>query len=258
MKINQVFPAWPPGTVATTAFLQAQGVSPKLARQYCASGWLEDVGHGAYIRHGERAGWPGAVYALQNHLGRDVHPGGRTALQLHGLAHDLPLAARPVVDLYGPPGLRLPVWLREHDWQATLQYTGTGLFTQASATVQHPFGNFSLAVSTPEQAILEVLDGVPERDAFESAQALMEGLSTLRSKLMQSLLESCTSVKVKRLCLYLGDHLELPWRKRLDDSRVDLGTGKRQIVPGGKLDARYGITVPKDTQRQIREDRDHA
>lgn len=33
--------------MATTAFLDAHGVSPKLARQYCASGWLEDAGHGA-------------------------------------------------------------------------------------------------------------------------------------------------------------------------------------------------------------------
>lgn len=247
MKINRVFPEWPHGTVATTAFLEAHGVSRKLASQYCASGWLEDVGRGAYIRRGDRVAWPGAVYALQQRLGGDVHPGGRTALQLQGLAHDLALASRPMVELYGPPGLRLPVWLVEHDWQATLQYVGTGLFTQPPAVLQHAFGNFSLAVSTPEQAILEVLDGVPGRDAFESAQALMEGLPTLRPKVMQSLLESCTSVKVKRLCLYLGDHLALPWRKRLDDSRIDLGTGKRQIVPGGRLDARYGITVPRES-----------
>ncbi len=247
MKINRVLPEWPHGTVATSAFLDAHGVSPKLARQYCASGWLEDAGHGAYLRHGDSVAWPGAVYALQVHLGRDVHPGGRTALQLLGLAHDLALGSRPVVDLYGPPGLRLPVWLREHDWQVTLQYVGTGLFTQPPATAPHAFGNFSLTVSTPEQAILEVLDGVPERDAFAAAQALMEGLPTLRPKLLQSLLESCTSVKVKRLCLYLGDHLALPWRKRLDERRIDLGTGKRQIVVGGRLDTRYGITVPRES-----------
>lgn len=247
MKINQVFPEWPHGTVATTSFLGAHGVSPKLARQYCASGWLEGVGHGAYIRKGDKVTWPGAVYALQTQPCRDVHPGGRTALQLHGLSHDLALASRPHVELFGPPGLRLPVWFLEHDWLATLHYVGTGLFTDSPAPTQHAFGNFSLGISTPEQAILEVLDGVPGRDAFESAQALMEGLPTLRPKLMQSLLETCTSVKVKRLCLYLGDHLQLPWRKRLDDSRIDLGTGKRQIVPGGRLDARYGITVPRES-----------
>lgn len=247
MKINQTFPYWPHGTVATTAFLEAHGVSRKLASQYCTSGWLEDVGRGAYIRRGDRVSWPGALHALQQRLGGAVHPGGRTALQVQGLAHDLAMASRPVVELYGPPGLRLPVWLLEHDWQATLQYVGTGLFTQPPATLQHAFGNFSLAVSTPEQAILEVLDGVPDRDAFESAQVLMEALPTLRPKLMQSLLENCTSVKVKRLCLYLGDYHGHPWRVRLDDSRIELGTGKRQIVPGGRLDARYGITVPRDS-----------
>jgi hypothetical protein len=29
-------------------------------------------------------------------------------------------------------------------------------------------------------------------------------------------------------------------------SRVDLGSGKRVLVKGGKLDPRYNITVPSD------------
>ena len=47
-----------------------------------------------------------------------------------------------------------------------------------------------------------------------------------------------------RKCWYL-DAL-FPWLKRLDKKAVDLGTGKRMLVKGGKLDARYQITVPED------------
>jgi hypothetical protein len=74
----------------------------------------------------------------------------------------------------------------------------------------------------------------------------MEGLPTLRPKLLQKLLEACTSVKAKRLFLHLADATGMPWRDALDDARIDLGKGKRQVVAGGRLDARYGITVPKD------------
>jgi hypothetical protein len=75
----------------------------------------------------------------------------------------------------------------------------------------------------------------------------MEGLPSLRAGLMQELLEVCTSVKVKRLCLHFADVTHMPWRTALVDDRIDLGVGKRQIVAGGRLDARYNITVPRET-----------
>ena len=61
---------------------------------------------------------------------------------------------------------------------------------------------------------------------------------------MQSLLERCASVKVKRLFMVLAESCQHPWVKKLDLSKVDFGKGKRMLVRGGRLDSKYNITVP--------------
>jgi hypothetical protein len=246
MKINRLLQAWPRGTVGLHAFFARHGVSRKLAEQYVRSGWIDPVGVGAFVRRGDNVGWEGALYAVQQHVGKAIHPGARTALELSGLAHYLRLGSRRRVDLLGPPGQRLPRWLLQHDWAVDLHYVGTSLFdSDKVGMTSKAFGEFSLALSSPERAILEVLEGVPGDTAFDEAQQLMEALPTLRPKLLQKLLEACASVKVKRLCLYLADATHMPWRAALDEARIDLGSGKRQVVVGGQWNARYGITVPR-------------
>ena len=74
----------------------------------------------------------------------------------------------------------------------------------------------------------------------------MEGLTGLRPKLMQELLAACSSVKAKRLFLFLADICRHAWSEKLDVLILDLGKGKRSIVKGGRLDIRYQITVPKN------------
>lgn len=250
MKINRLLQAWPRGTVALHPWLARNGVSPKLAEAYRKGGWIDAVGRGAFVRRGETVGWPGAVYALQAYGGKKVHPGGRTALELHGYAHFLRLGEKPAVRLYGAPGERLPAWFLGHDWDATVRYSTMKLFARddASSWTEKAFGDFSLRLSGPERAMLECLDGVPEETSFEEARLLMEGLAGLRPAMVQRLLEACRSVKVKRLFLFLADEAGHPWQAKLEDKRVDLGTGKRLVVRGGQLDPRFLITVPKTPQ----------
>ncbi|MDI1337495.1 MAG: type IV toxin-antitoxin system AbiEi family antitoxin domain-containing protein, partial [Lacunisphaera sp.] len=76
------------------------------------------------------------------------------------------------------------------------------------------------------------------------ARLLFEGLGTLRPALLQTLLEKCTSVKVKRLFLHLAELQRHPWLRELDQSRISLGRGKRVLVAGGRLDPKFLITVP--------------
>jgi hypothetical protein len=54
-------------------------------------------------------------------------------------------------------------------------------------------------VSVPERAWLELLADVPHRITFEMAEAIADGLRTLRPALLQQLLETVMSVKVRRL-----------------------------------------------------------
>ena len=74
---------------------------------------------------------------------------------------------------------------------------------------------------------------------------LMEGLSTLSPTRLQTLLGDCRSVKVKRLFFFFADRHKHAWLKRLDRSVIDLGSGKRMLVKGGRFDAQHLITVPE-------------
>ena len=93
--------------------------------------------------------------------------------------------------------------------------------------------------------MLELLDEVPQRETFHQADVLMEGLRNLSPRRLQALLTACRSVKVKRLFLWFTERHQHPWLKRLDRNHIDLGKGKRMLVRGGKLDAKFKITVPE-------------
>ncbi|MHB8426104.1 MAG: type IV toxin-antitoxin system AbiEi family antitoxin domain-containing protein [Gammaproteobacteria bacterium] len=73
----------------------------------------------------------------------------------------------------------------------------------------------------------------------------MEGLTNLRPRLVQSLLEHCTSVKVKRVFMVLAEGCGHPWARKLDPMKIVFGKGKRVLVKGGRFDARYSISVPE-------------
>jgi hypothetical protein len=74
---------------------------------------------------------------------------------------------------------------------------------------------------------------------------LLENQRTLRPKVMQSLLETCSSVKVKRLFMFMAERARLPVVTKLARERIDLGTGARSIVPKGAYVAKYEIVVPR-------------
>jgi hypothetical protein len=54
-------------------------------------------------------------------------------------------------------------------------------------------------------------------------------------------------VKAKRLFFWLAERQGYAWFKKLDPDRFDLGHGKRVIVKGGRLDRKYLITVPEES-----------
>ena len=102
-----------------------------------------------------------------------------------------------------------------------------------------------LIVSTPERAILEVLLDLPEKISFEHADELVQSLTSLSPQNLQQLLEGCKNVKVKRVFLWLADRYNYPWLSRLDLDKIDLGSGNRMLVKGGKLNTKYKISVPE-------------
>jgi len=245
-KLNRLLRVWPQGTVAASRWLEQQGAYQQLRQTYEKGGWIERIGQGGYIRAGEMVEWTGGLYALQRQLRLSVHAAAKTALQMHGYAHFLPLGKGAPVTLFGSAGVRLPGWFRRHAWGVSLCYVATRMFLDDPdmGLADKAMGNWSVRLSAPERAMMELLYLVPDRESFSEASLLMEGLTTLRPGLVQSLLEQCRSIKVKRLFMFLAEHHNHPWVKRLDLSKVDFGKGKRMLVKGGCYDTKYRITVP--------------
>ncbi|MFH2220092.1 MAG: type IV toxin-antitoxin system AbiEi family antitoxin [Pseudomonadota bacterium] len=246
-KINRLISQWPRGTPAAASYLNTEGFSHDLLTRYKKSGWVQSFGRGAYILYGDKVEWPGALYALQTQLGLNVYPGGKTALELKGYAHYLP-AGKGKVFLYGKQGQVLPNWFKGERLGADIIMTRTNLFPEDSQYGLSEFKEreFSIKIASPERAAMEMLHLVPRKIGFDEAFLIMENLATLRSEIVQRLLVMCRSIKVRRLFMFMAEKHGHPWVSDLDAERLDLGKGKRVIVPKGRFDRKYRITVPSD------------
>ncbi len=250
-KINQRLLDAPTGAVLTLAWLKARGISSKLANYYATSGWLHRVGDGAFTLKSGTPDWLGAVFGLQ-HKPTPLHPGGQTALELVGLAHFLPLGDQAPIYLFDRSGERLPEWFKRLPWAGRVQHVRTNFLPPDLGLREHQAGSFSVRVSDPERAILEfLLHLTTDQAGYEHASLLFESLGTLRPSLIQALLEKCSSVKVKRLFLHLAEKHGHPWLLKLEVAKVSLGSGKRVLFPGGRLDPKYLITVPAAAETPI-------
>jgi hypothetical protein len=115
------------------------------------------------------------------------------------------------------------------------------------AVVPKPFGAWDWPVpyATVELALLELLADVRQAADFDFADKFFEATTMLRPALVRELLLACSHVLAKRLFLWFAARHRHAWFSKLDTKRVDLGRGKRLVVKGGALDARYQITVPR-------------
>jgi hypothetical protein len=249
-KMNQVLQKWPRGTVATQAWLNKLGVSNKLANWHVGSGWLVRFGSGAFAQAGDSVDWRGALYALQTQLAMTVHVGGRTALELEGRSHFVPLGTQKQIILISDRSETLPAWFLNHRWDVHLEHHTIRLFDEVptTATVTQDCGRFDVLMSSTERAIMEQMHLARSNEDVTQAYQLMEGLTALRPNVVQVLLEHCRSAKVKRLFLWSAEACQHAWFSRVDLSRVNLGKGKRQIYKGGQFNQKYQITVPKQEE----------
>lgn len=237
----------PEGQLVDRTWLKARGFDRPRVDYFMRTGALEAVARGIYRRPGPPLKWQHVVYSLQE-LGHDVHVGGRSALELQGLAHYVAMQTRARIDLYSPA--KLPSWLAklefpyqfvEHRLKLVEQVPEVGLTTV-------PFGHWDWPIryATWELAFLELFAEVDSPGDFDYADKLCEGASVMRPWLIQKLLEACSNVKAKRLFLWFARRHNHPWFAKLDTRAVDLGRGKRMIVQGGALDSQYLITVPRE------------
>jgi hypothetical protein len=203
------------------------------------------------------------------------HVGGLSALELRGYAHFLKPRGAAEIHLYAKR--LLPTWVSAVPLREKLVGHRDRLFAPAPARrgvagllgpdksgrtgstdafrqnlTAEPWGewDWDILYSTPERAILELLEQVPQTESVVHADAIFAGLADLSSRRMMALLAGCRSIKVKRVFLALAGRHHHSWVPRVqeaaDRGEIDLGRGKRVLVPGGRLHPKYLITLPPE------------
>jgi len=241
----------PDGLLVDRNWLKLKGFKRPLVDYYCRTGKLEAVARGVYRRPGPPLKWQHVVYSLQE-MGFAVHVGGRSALDHQGLAHYLPMGCE-TVHLYSQR--KLPSWLKKLTVNASFETHYHTLLSEQAETLGYntqPFGawDWPLNYSTRERAFLEYLDSLSHNSLFDMADKYMQGATTLRPKLVMSLLLACKKIKTKRLFLWLADRHNYAWFKYIDITKIELGRGKRMIGKGGVLNTKFNITVPRELEQQ--------
>lgn len=270
---------FPPGLLLSASWLQEQGYPSNLLAYYVSAGKLESAARGVYRTPGTPLKWQSVVATLQLNEGSWSHVGGRTAIVQRGLGHYARTREAETIQLFGPE--TLPSWVNKlglperfeqrrdaafkdlrvcRDEKGTLHQFGKNEGPISSeklpdlGLVEVKWGTFDwpLIFSTEERAILELLQNVPERESIHEAYVLLQGLVNLRPRRVSALLRACQNIKAKRLFLALAERAGHAWFRHLDLDGVELGSGKRSLFPGGKLDPKYHITLPADLGEHAR------
>lgn len=247
----------PAGFLVDSSWLAKHGISRFLTQKYLKSGWLERVTRGVFRRpapasfRADTIDWKTCLLSVQHIMGHPIHVGGISALSLHGHEHYLRFGGDAPIWVYGQS---IPSWLTKLPLNATLTTRSTSLFAEATlglspqqkmhASSSLPW-DWSLTLSTPERAVLEAMDELPDHESFHSLDLVFESLTTLRPRMLAALLKSCKKIKVTRLFFVFADRHDHGWRKRLAPAEFNLGRGDRALVKGGRIHPRYRIMVPE-------------
>jgi hypothetical protein len=270
-KLNRLERLLPEGLLVDAGWLRKQGFSSSLRSKYVKNGWLEQPTRQVYRRKRGSLKWEQVVISLQTLLNQNLIVGGRTALDLQGYAHYL-IHETKEVHLYGPK--RPPTWVNKLSIGVQFVWHNSGqLFREVTprpestlaelsseskqnllsdpqstnfAVQQWGQWTWSIILSSPERALLELLNELPDEESFHQVDKLVEGLANLSPRRLEKLLVDCKSVKVKRLFFFFADRHNHAWLKLLHKEAIDLGKGKRMLVRGGKLNVAYQITVPEN------------
>ncbi|MCY4001578.1 MAG: type IV toxin-antitoxin system AbiEi family antitoxin domain-containing protein [Bacteroidetes bacterium] len=249
----------PHGLLVDTAWLTARGIDYKSIHYYVEQRWIERIVRGVYRRPLPKGAistylpWQAIAISLQRLHGYNVHLGGKIALNIAGHSHYVMMGKSQPVHLYGD----VPPWVKRLPATDRIVVRNTSLFGDSTLGIidNHPvhpsrqwavgIWRWPLRASSPERAILELIDELPKHISFEYVQLTLEMMRNADPELLMELLKICRSIKVKRLFFVYAEFLELDWVKDLDPDQIDFGKGPRALVPGGDFESKYQISLPK-------------
>lgn len=199
--IKRLLVGIPRGAPFDIATLKRLGITSQAASHYAKEGWLVRIGHGVYAFPNDELTPHGMVKLLQNKI-KGLHIGGKSALALQGVRHNL--RTREQMVLWGDSRCVLPHWFTS---QQPARYVSAKLFTWtdkelSKLTLTTPPGlSKDLLVSSPERSTMELLFDVGKTESLEESRNIFDGLSNLRRDVTGRLLACCSSVKTVRLFL---------------------------------------------------------
>ena len=244
-KINRLLQKQPAGALFFSSWMKDNGISYELQRRYRDSDWLTPIGTGVMIRTGENPTIIGALSSLNNQTDKHFYFGGLSALELAGYTHYIPMG-RQVMYVGYPKDEWVPSWLKKHDWGVDLLFVTSNYFDSYTGITSMLQGAFEILASTPERAFMECLNLVPKYYNLMDLYYIMEQLTALHPNMVQVVLEKNTSVKMKRLFLYMAEKAGHAWFGDLDLTKIDTGSGKREIVANGVYDSKYQLIIPEE------------
>ncbi|MDO4179679.1 type IV toxin-antitoxin system AbiEi family antitoxin [Bacteroides acidifaciens] len=243
-KINNLRQQIPSNGIMLTSWLEKSGFNRNEVYDYMESGWLQRISTGVYQFTGDTPTLYGILASYQKQIGLKYHIGAASALELKGFSHYIAMG-KPTAVVFSPVRPPLPKWLNDADLDMNLAEVATKVLGTIGIE-QMDYQEQTLTVSSPERAIMECVLLSPSRYDLMDVYYLMEMLTSLRSALIQQLLENCTSVKVKRMFLYMAEKAHHRWFAKLDLSKISLGSGTRSFAKGGVKVNTYDIVIPKE------------
>ena len=234
------------GQAVNRKWLNAHGFARPSIDYYLRSNIIVPLCRGIYRKPGPQLKIEHIVYSLLE-LGYTVHIGHTYALQFHGYAHFLRLGGTGTATLYVEE--KTPKWPFELELHTKLERLSRNPYPEMynGGIEKVPFGSWDWEIpySTPERAFIEMCSTLDTEVDIVSADKTFEGAGSLRPKLLQILLENTRQVKAKRLFLWYARRHAFPWFSQINIDKIELGSGKRQIVTNGVYDSEFRITVPR-------------
>jgi hypothetical protein len=190
-KLKNILNEWPQGTVALLPWFEKFGAYRQLIKEYEKRDWVQCIARGAYKRKNDDIDWTGGIYAVQYQSNHSAFVGGKTALELKGYGHNIPMGKGRYITILNTENKKLSAWFQQVNWGVTIDYHILNLFPENPniALTEKHIDQYKVRLSSQERAILEVMALTPNHYSFEDAMHLMEGLMSPRIDLLQTLLE---------------------------------------------------------------------
>lgn len=245
-KINQLLANTHPSGLLFSEWLKRQGYSDQLQKRYRDTGWLTSLVKGVMYRTGSKLSAYASLASCNKQLGMKLRIAAHSALEYAGFNHYVPMG-KPVLTVAMPPGEKRPLWMKDDMFDMFFRTFSTGTFAYTE-TNAYETDTGILYVSSPEQAFLECLLLAPKHYSYMDLYYIMEQLTTLRSDVVQRLLEATDNFRVKRVFLYMAEKAGHYWLEDLNVEKIALGTSKLQLVADGVYNSKYKMTVPKEIE----------